>query len=145
MGIIRWDPFSELENVRRMMKRWLDEALERSPASEGDGYVTPTMDVIQREKSVDIIVELPGLEKKDVSIELDNERLVIEAEKKVEELKENDRYILKERPAGRFRRVLTLADTVDAEKAEAEFKDGVLRITLPVKETKKNVRKLTVK
>jgi HSP20 family protein len=94
-------------------------------------YARANMDVKETDKEIVIEAELPGMEEKDVSLTLQEGVLTVQGEKKIEydEDKENDHMM--ERRYGSFQRSLRLPDTVDEDKVEARFENGVLRITLP--------------
>jgi HSP20 family protein len=89
-----------------------------------------------RRKNGDILVEveLPGLTSDDIKIDVTEDGLVISGEKRQESETREDNYYRSERSFGRFMRRVALPHGADAEKADAKFADGILRITLPVKE-----------
>jgi HSP20 family protein len=91
----------------------------------------PAVDVHEDDKDVVVTAEVPGLEKKDVEINLTNSRLILKGEKKKTEKKDEDGYSYKERSYGAFTRVIDLPCQVKADKAKAEFKNGVLEIRVP--------------
>ena len=93
--------------------------------------VTPAMDIVEKEKAFEVTAELPGLDVKDIDIQLSNGMLTIKGEKQEEkEEKTKDRYV-SERRYGSFRRTLQVPGSVDAEKIEASYKSGVLTVTMP--------------
>jgi len=95
------------------------------------GDFTPRVDVTETDKEVKVTAELPGVDEKDISLELDENALVLSGEKKEEhEEKSRTGYRL-ERSYGSFHRVIPLPARVDVEKAHAEFKRGVLSVKLP--------------
>ncbi|RMH47841.1 MAG: Hsp20/alpha crystallin family protein [Gammaproteobacteria bacterium] len=91
----------------------------------------PNVDIRGGDKNYEIDVELPGVDEKDIKLELVGNRLVIRGEKQLERKTEDENVYQIERSYGRFERVLTLPDDADAEHIEAQFKNGVLTITLP--------------
>jgi HSP20 family protein len=93
------------------------------------------LDVYSTAEEIVLTATLPGLTTDEVSITIDGDRLSIEGELRAP--LENVDYIFRERPYGRFSRVLTLNIPIDAEKAEAEFENGVLTLTLPKAEESK--------
>jgi len=124
--------FDELEN---RMRTFFDNPLtpfEETFVAQPIGWV-PAMDIVENEKELTLIVELPGLEKKDVEISVEEGVLTLRGEK-VEERKENGaekKYYLFERMFGSFNRTFTLPRFVDANLIAAEFDKGVLKIHLP--------------
>jgi HSP20 family protein len=93
--------------------------------------VTPAIDIVEKDKAFEVTAELPGLDAKDIDVQLANGMLTIKGEKQEEkEEKTKDRYV-SERRYGSFRRTLQVPAGVDAEKIEANYKSGVLTVTLP--------------
>ncbi len=143
------DPFA---TFRREMDRMFDEFFgSRSlwgtyfPVTTS-GEVLPELDLIETDDAYKLVVELPGVDPQDVSIELRGDLLTIRGEKKAEhEEKEENRYLV-ERRFGRFERSIRLPAEIDFEKAEATFDKGVLTIRLPKAEAARTpVRKIEVK
>ena len=93
------------------------------------GTFVPKIDLRESDKEYRVTAELPGMDEKDVGVSLSGENLIIEGEKKEEHESEHDGYYRAERSYGAFRREISLPD-VDLESVKAEFKKGVLRITL---------------
>jgi HSP20 family protein len=107
---------------------------------------SPSLDLIEKENEFILNLEVPGIEKNGIEIEIDDNILVIKGEKKqkVEE-KDEDFYIC-ERSYGAFRRELRIFDNCEKNKIEADYKDGILSIKLPKKEIKeKEKRKVCIK
>lgn len=93
--------------------------------------VTPAIDIVEKEKAFEVTVELPGLDVKNIDLQLSDDVLTIKGEKREEkEEKGKDRYV-SERRYGSFRRSLQVPGSVDADKIEASFKNGILIVTLP--------------
>jgi HSP20 family protein len=93
--------------------------------------VTPAIDIVEKDKAFEVTAELPGLDAKNIDLQLSEGILTIKGEKQEEkEEKTKDRYV-SERRYGSFRRSLQVPGTVDADKIEANFKSGVLTVTLP--------------
>ena len=86
-----------------------------------------------RETETELVVEaeLPGMDEKDVSVTLNNGVLTLKGEKKAEREEKKDDYRLTERSYGSFQRSFQVADTIDADKVNAVFEKGVLKVTLP--------------
>ena len=104
----------------------------------------PAIDVFERDGSLVVRADIPGMSAKDIDISLSDSGITISGERTEEkEVKEKD-YHRSERSYGRFTRQLALPAGVDREKSEANFKDGVLEITLPLKEEAKQ-KKIEVK
>jgi len=101
-------------------------------SSGGGGFaLTPHMDVTETDKEIVVEAELPGIDEKDVSLSLQDGVLTIRGEKKHERDEEKENYRMMERRYGSFQRSVQLPDTVDEDKIEATFNNGVLRVSLP--------------
>ena len=112
-------------------------------ASEEEYTWTPRVDVHETEKDVYLEVELPGLEKENIKVELKNDTLTISGERTYEHKKEEGDSSCVERRYGKFERSFTLPDTVQADKIAAEYTNGILKITLP-KSEKAKPKEITV-
>jgi len=111
--------------IERFFYRW--PLLDR----ETETIWSPRVDVHETEKVINIDVELPGIEKKDIKIETRNNTLTISGERKYErDVKEGDTSRF-ERHYGKFERTFGLPESVETEKIAAEYKNGVLTVTLP--------------
>jgi len=112
-------------SLRRMFE---PEPFEREPAA---GFAAPMVDVSEDDKAFHITADLPGITEKDIDVTLSGDTLTIGGERR-EEREEKDRnYHFSERRFGSFRRAFSLPAGVDRDKIEANFKNGVLSVTLP--------------
>lgn len=145
------DPFM---NFRREMDRLFDDffapAEPRSFGAEGGGnggmLLRPSIDVHETEKAYEITAELPGMEQKDVELTLREGALVLTGEKRSEHKEEDGGRRWSERSYGRFERVVPLEAEVDADKVEASFRNGVLKVTLPKNEQARDkTRKIEIR
>lgn len=107
------------------------------------GFV-PAVDVVRNEDSLIFRAEVPGVDREDIELTIDGNRLSIRGTKKSEAKKEDERYHFTERTWGEFERSFTLPADVDGANASADFKNGVLEIRLPVAEAARP-RKIEVK
>lgn len=109
-------------------------------------YMCPKVDIEENEKEYTIQVELPGVKKSDVKINLKENILTIEGEKKSEQKSKSDNYHCSERIFGKFKRSFELPEIVNQESVGAEFKVGVLQVSIPKsKETKPKQIEVKVK
>lgn len=114
--------------------------------SEGGGALSPSINVSETDNAIEVTAELPGVDEKDVNLELTDDLLTISGEKKTEKEEKEKNYHLIERSYGSFRRSLRLPFQADASKADAKFKNGVLTVTLPKPpEAKAKAKKIEVK
>jgi HSP20 family protein len=100
-------------------------------AGGGFGAMSPSIDVRENGKEIIIEAELPGLEEKDVDLSFRDGVITIKGEKRSEREEKKDDYHLTERSYGSFQRSFRLPDTVEVDKATANFDKGVLKVTLP--------------
>lgn len=115
------------------------------PASAVATILTPRMDVSESDNEVQIAVELPGIEEGDIAVTLDGDVLTIRGEKATERDEEERDYHIVERAEGTFLRTLRLPFEADPEQVRADFKDGVLMITIPKpKEAQQKSRRIEV-
>jgi len=130
MNLIRYSPTNWLDTAfnRLFEDMWSSSALE--PAQGTPGFFAPRVEVREEKDAFVVDAELPGVERDSVKVELENGVLTLSGEKKQEsETKENGIF-RSERIYGQFQRSFSLPDTVDAEKIDAEFRNGVLKVWL---------------
>jgi HSP20 family protein len=135
------DPFNYL---RHQINRVFDDFWGEPWLMRGESVVAgfaPQVDVTETEKELKVCAEIPGVDAKDVDVTIENGTLTIKGEKKYErEENEKGQYRL-ERSYGLFERSIELPVDIDEAKAKAEFKNGVLRLTLPKRPGAKSRRK----
>jgi HSP20 family protein len=115
------------------MDRLFDRFLDLIPgeALEVSGEWTPKVDVTETKDAIVVRAEIPGVEQKDIQVNLQDQVLTIKGEKHQEKEEKDERHHRIERSYGGFARSMRLPSTVDAGKVTASFKDGVLTVTLP--------------
>ena len=127
------DPFS---SFRREMDRLFDdffapaEARSFAPEQAG-GAVWPSLDVVESEQAYMVTAELPGIDQKDIELNLHDNALTIRGEKRSERREEEGGRRYSERSFGRFERTIPFDAEIDADKVEAACENGVLKVTLP--------------
>jgi len=132
MTLVRWTPFTELENMQRRFNRFLDDA--NLPGFPEADHWLPAMDIRETDKALLIQAELPGIDKKDVKVEVKDDVLTISGERKYEkDVKEENVHRI-ERAYGRFSRSFSLPSNVDTGKVDATMRNGVLEIKLQKQE-----------
>ncbi|HNQ03135.1 MAG TPA: Hsp20/alpha crystallin family protein [Thiobacillaceae bacterium] len=124
------DLFAELDRLQREMQ----QASEWSPSIRGLTRGYPAMNVGGNAKSVEIYAFVPGIDAASLDVQIEKGVLTITGERKSAEIPEKAAVHIDERFAGRFRRVVTLPDDVDANAVEARYRDGVLHISVARKE-----------
>jgi HSP20 family protein len=141
--------FGVFGSLQREVDRLFDEfARGLGPlVANSNGSLIPSMDVSETDKEIQITAELPGLERKDVEISLEDNILTIKGEKKVEQKqadKDNKNFHLSERSYGVFYRMLELPPGIDPATVQATMSNGVLKITIP-KPVRSETKKIEVK
>jgi len=134
-SLIRWQPFRELTSMQDRMNRLVDEFFGRrapftTEAEESWGFAPP-VDIYEDDHKLTFKVEIPGMEEKDLKVEIEDHTLTVRGERKVEKEIKEEHFRRKERHYGAFSRSFTLPASVDTEKIEANYVNGVLAIELP--------------
>lgn len=147
MAIMRWrqpelPTFpSDILNMQREINRMFDSFFRGNQEDEGQSLLpsawTPATDIAEHDNEFVVRLELPGVKKEDVKITMRENVLTIQGEKKAEKEARGEGHHRMERVYGSFQRSFTLPTTVKADKIDAEYKDGVLHITLPKAEEAK--------
>jgi HSP20 family protein len=134
--ILRRDPFNEFRSLQEDFNRAFGTAFPRLFGEEGltNGKWVPSVDIREGENEIVLEADLPGLKPGDFDLSVENRVLTLKGERKFEKQSETDNYHRIERSYGSFTRTFTLPSTVNVEAVGAEFKNGVLRVTLPKKE-----------
>ncbi len=141
MALVKWDPFKDLLSIQDRMNRLFDETLTRTSRGECEdiarGVWSPAVDIYETEESIVLKAELPGIDKKEVSIEVKDNMLILKGERKFEKEIKEENYHRMERAYGSFQRIFTLPNIIKKENVKAKYRDGVLEIALPkIKEAK---------
>jgi len=140
MPLIRWDPFREMSSLQERMNRLMADYRTRSPFGEEEmaqGAWIPAVDIYETKESIILNVELPGVTKENISLEVKDSTLTIKGEKKLEKDVKEENFHRMERTYGSFTRAFTLPTTVQQDKVKAKFRDGILEIMLPKAEEAK--------
>lgn len=143
------NPFLSMRRLAEEMENLFDGRLGlRRQWQDLDfgGQWAPAIEVLQRNGKLVVRADLPGMSKDDVKVEVVDDNLIVEGERKAETEKEEDGVYTSERSYGSFRRCLALPEGAKPDKATAKFKNGVLEIAIPTpKPPKKRGRRLTIK
>ena len=136
MKLVRWDPFLELMAMNGRLNRALaDPAASRT--EDAFGAWVPAIDIFERPDHLVIRAELPGVSREDMDVRIENGVLTLRGERKREEEINEDNAFRLERAYGSFTRSFSLPRTVDASKVTAQYRDGVLEVSVPKQETAK--------
>jgi HSP20 family protein len=145
---------AEIERAFEDFDRGLWSLLPRRPMMEVEPFsrrgmtigLAPTVDVVEKEDAFEITADLPGLEQKNIELNLSGDVLTIRGERQEEKEEKRRNYYLSERQFGLFQRSFQIPESVDPDKIDASFKNGVLTIVMPKKpEAKKAERQIAIK
>lgn len=135
MKLIKRNPIEALFTPRKsFLENFFDDDLDKFFL---DNSFSPSLDVYEKDGSLHIIAEVPGMSEKDVTIEVRDDVLTISGEKKNEREEKKNGYYFSERNFGSFCRSFRIPNGTDTDKIKAEFKKGILSIEVPESETQK--------
>ncbi|HEX2714191.1 MAG TPA: Hsp20/alpha crystallin family protein [Candidatus Acidoferrales bacterium] len=136
--ITRWDPFRGLSTLQEQMHRLFDDGLfrVRSDQSALTSWA-PSVDIYETEQELVVKADLPEVEEKDLDVHMENNVVTIRGERRFDKTTSEDNYLRVERPYGPFSRSFSLANTVNTDAIKAEYRNGVLKLTIPKREEAK--------
>jgi len=135
-SITRFEPFRGVSSLQNQINRLFNETFDRSE----EGSLTPwapAVDIYETEQELVVKADLPDVKPEDLDIRVENNVLTIRGERKFEKKVSEDKYLRVERAYGSFSRSFSLASTVNTEAIKADYKDGVLTLTIPKREEAK--------
>jgi len=148
MSLMRWRPTHDLISMREEMNRLFDNFFSGFPERRRgllEGEWAPSIDVAETDEEIVVTAELPGVKQEEVDISIADSVLTLKGEKKEEKEVKEKNYHRIERSYGSFQRSISLPTSVEASKAKATYKDGILRVTVPkVEEAKPKQIKIDV-
>lgn len=150
MSLIRYNPTNvmrrnlPLPGNLEAMDRWFDgmfqsffgDSTPRGSETNLSAFY-PAVDIQEEQDALVVRAEIPGVKKDDIEIAVHGDTLTIKGSKSIESSRENNQFSYSERSYGEFRRSFTLPRTVDPEKVQAQIKDGVLEVRMPIAESAK--------
>jgi HSP20 family protein len=139
MAVVRWDPFRDINVLQDRMNRLFEDAGRgwRSEEPAAANTWSPAVDIFEAQGEIVVKAELPGMDRKDITLNLENNVLTLKGDRRFEKETKEENYHRIERAYGGFSRSFSIPATVDEEKIRADYKDGVLKIILPKKEQAK--------
>ena len=139
MAIVRLEPFRNLLTTQDRFNRLFNQTFSNVFGEEESklGTWSPAVDIYETEQSVVLKAELPGIDPKDVEVRVENNTLYLRGQRKFENEVKEENYRRIERSYGSFTRTFALPGTVNAENVSAEYKGGVLTLTMPKREEAK--------
>ncbi len=137
MALIRWQPFQEMETIRHQMDKMFDEiaGLNREMTTK---TWSPAVELEDTNDNLILRAEVPGLEGKDLDIQVAREAVSIAGETRYENKSEERGYLRSEFRYGKFQRTIPLPTAIKNDQVKAEFKNGILILTMPKAEEAKN-------
>lgn len=134
MELIRWNPMRDMFSLRHQMNHIFDDVFK--PVVRGDSRLSmwnwnPTVDIYDNDENIVIKAELPGIDRKDIVIDVKDGVLTLKGERSFDNEIKEEKYYCRERTFGKFERVFRLPAKVDPEKISADYKDGILKIDIP--------------
>jgi HSP20 family protein len=140
MVMTRWNPYNELRRMRQEIDRmWGGQRIFSDEEGDMEQWVIP-LDVVEEDNNILVKATVPGIKPEDLEVTLDENMLTIKGSTRFENEQREGNYLMRERRAGSFHRMLRLPDTVDTERAESYCDNGVLTVSFPKTEAKKAKR-----
>jgi HSP20 family protein len=147
-----WDPFTDFIRMRQEMNNMLNSTFNHYQSSPDidsawvNAVVAPACDIQVRDNNYIVTLDLPGMEKSDIKIKVDDNILSISGQRSTKvEKKDGERFILKERTQGSFERAIRLPREAKKDKVEATYKNGTLTISIPLEKPKDNSVEVPIK
>jgi HSP20 family protein len=148
MALIRWNPFldierleplREIDTLQRQMNRLFDTLIPTTNGNETPGLtLSPAAELEETDDAIHLRLEVPGLEAKDINVEATRESILISGERKTETRTEKNGVTRSEFRYGKFQRVIPLPSQIKNDKVQAEYKNGILHLTLPKAESERH-------
>lgn len=143
MRILRYNPFNELALQENPFNNLFNDVFFNTNPKTNDSFY-PAVDILNEKDNVILNIELPGIKKENISIDIIDKVMTIKGEKKFETSEKKDHYFRKERSYGNFERSFRLSNDVLTDDVTADFNDGVLKLTLKKDTTKEEVKQITI-
>ncbi len=140
MNLVRWSPWREMSTLQNRVNRLFDNSTFHTDLMNDDistGMWNPVVDLFEKDDHYVIKAEIPGVDKKDIRIDLKDRVLTLSGERSYDNEVKEENYYRRERSYGKFQRAFTLPADVDSDKITAEFKEGVLQVEVPKPEEPK--------
>ena len=146
MTLVKWKPMNSMFDVfNDMDKLFNNYRINDSIINDDDSFWIPSFDIIESTNSFILSTDLPGLEKKDINIDINDRLLTISGERKTNIKKDNDDWLYNELRYGRFSRSFTLPESINENKIKANFKNGVLNLEIEkIKPIKTKFKKIEI-
>ena len=130
-SVNRWEPFRNVSSLQEQVNRLFEGTFSHKGDDSTLTAWAPAVDVYETENELVIKADLPDITEKDLDVRVENNMLTVRGERKFEQQVKEDSYLRMERAYGSFSRSFSLPNTVNAEAIQADYKNGVLTVTLP--------------
>lgn len=137
MPLVKYNPFTDVEDFPAGLRLFQDSVNRLFSDQPGSRPWTPAVDIVETENDLVLKADVPGVEQKDIDIQLENGTLTLKGERKFSNEESHKGFHRLERSYGSFARYFTVPETIEAEHVRADFHNGVLTVTLPKKEIAK--------
>jgi len=140
MNLVKWNPMREMETFQNRINRLFDRSFFPSFSLDDEmslGNWRPVVDIYENDETLVVKLELPGVDKNDISVDLKDGVLTLSGKRSHEKEVKEENYYRKERAYGSFHRSFNVPAEIDPDKVKAEFKDGILKVEIPKPEEKK--------
>jgi len=131
--LTRFEPYREFATLQDRLNRLFQSSFGESQDSLTTSSFSPAVDVYEDEHAVNLKIEVPGIDEKDLDIRVENNTLTVHGERKFEKEEKEENFRRVERQYGSFTRSFSLPQTVDSENVSANYDKGMLKISLPKK------------
>ena len=139
MAIVRYNPWQEMNSLQRQLNRMFDDVITPASFAEfGNLAKVPAAELTETEENIVLKLEVPGMQPADLNIEAAHKSITISGERKSETTSEAEGQTRSEFRYGSFQRVIPLPAKIQNTQVKAEYKDGILHLTLPKAEEEKN-------
>ena len=136
-GIERWEPFREIDTLQQQINRLFDRLIPTDGGERTGLAFIPDAELEETGDAIHLRLEVPGLEPKDINVEVTPESVLISGERKYETRTEENGVTRSEFRYGKFQRVIPLPSLVENDKVQADYKNGILQLTLPKAESQR--------
>lgn len=130
-SVVRWDPFRNLSGLQEQVNRLFDSTFRGQGDESALTTWAPSVDIYETENELVLKADLPDVSEKDIDVHVENNMLTVRGERKFEQKVKEENYLRVERAYGSFSRSFSLPNTVNTEAIKAEYKNGVLTVTMP--------------
>lgn len=138
MSLTRWNPWQEMNSLQRQINRLFDETVVPADVFERGFARVPAAEISETQEAINLKLELPGIEAKDLDIQVTENSVYVSGERKQETKTEENGVTKTEFHYGKFQRVIPLSTRIQNTEVKAEYKDGILNLTLPKTYEEKN-------